>query len=240
MSTAAAPPAGRQSMDFGQAFTFAFQDPDWIKKLLIGGAFTLLWVLFIGAFFVAGYWARLVKRVIAGEPRPLPEWDDLGGIFSDGARIVGLGLIHVLAVAIAIGALGCVLALFVGGVGAIADRSHDAGEAVGVLGGLGLMGLYALLLVAGLALTFYLPAACVRMIVRDSFSEGFAYAANFAFIRANFGNYLLSVVAYLVAHFVSQFGFLLCCVGVFVTAFWSYLVLGHALGETVRLNPRSV
>jgi len=240
MSTAAAPPAGRQSMDFGHAFTFAFQDPDWIKKLLIGGGFTLLSALIVGAFFVAGYWARLVKRVIAGEPRPLPEWDDLGGIFGDGVRIVGLGLVYSLAIVIAAAGLGCVIALFVGGVGALADRSRDASEAVGILGGLGIMGLYALLLVSGLALTLYLPAACVRVIVRDSFSEGFAFAANFAFIRDNLGNYLLTVVAYLVANFLSQFGVLLCCLGVFVTSFWSYLVLGHAIGETVRLNPRSV
>jgi len=43
-----------------------------------------------------------------------------------------------------------------------------------------------------------------------------------------------------VARFASQFGLLLCCVGVFPAAFWSSLVLGYALGETVRLNPRSV
>jgi hypothetical protein len=240
MSTAAAPPAGRQSMDFGRAFTFAFQDADWIKKLLIGGGFTLLSALIIGAFFVAGYWARLVKRVIAGEARPLPEWDDLGGIFGDGVRIVGLGLVCGLAIGIVAAGLGCVIALFVGGVGALADRSRGAQEAVGVLGGLGFVGLYALVLLAGLLLTLYFPAACVRMIVRDSFSEGFAFAANFAFIRANLGNYLLSVVAYIVANFVSQFGVILCCVGVFATTFWSYLVLAHAIGETVRLNPGSI
>jgi hypothetical protein len=153
---------------------------------------------------------------------------------------VGLALVYGLAIGLAAAGLGCVIALFVGGVGALAERSSGGGEAIGVLGGLGFMGLYALLLVAGLALTVYFPAACVRMIVRDSFSEGFAFAANFAFIRANLGNYLLSVVAYLVANFLSQFGVILCCVGVFVTAFWSYLVLGHAIGETVRLNPRSV
>ena len=33
----------------------------------------------------------------------------------------------------------------------------------------------------------------------------------------------------------AQFGALLCCVGLFPAAFWSYLVLAVALGQTVRL-----
>jgi hypothetical protein len=86
----------------------------------------------------------------------------------------------------------------------------------------------------------YLPAAMVRAALRDSFSEGFAWREIVGFIRANLGNYALSIVIYLVASFLSQFGMILCCVGLFPAAFWAYEVLAYALGETVRLNPGSV
>ena len=45
---------------------------------------------------------------------------------------------------------------------------------------------------------------------------------------------------YLLASFVSQFGMILCCVGLFPAAFWAYVVLAYGLGETVRMNPTSV
>ena len=61
-----------------------------------------------------------------------------------------------------------------------------------------------------------------------------------AFIRANLGNYALALVIYLVASFLSQFGMILCCVGIFPLAFWAYLVLAYGLGETVRMNPSSI
>ncbi len=240
MATASAPPAGSPTIDFGRCFRVVTDDPEWIKKVLIGGAFTLLAYLLIGAFFIAGYWARLLKRTAAGEARPLPDWDDLGGIFGEGLKLVGLYLVYYLGVGLVIGSMGCVIALFAGGIGSLAGRSHDAESAMGVLAGTGLIGLYALFLVVALVLALYLPAAFVRVVMRDSFAEGFAFAANLAFIRANLGNYLLSLVLLLVASFVAQFGVLLCCIGVFPAAFWAYCIFGYALGETVRLNPGSI
>src|SRR5260221_12523598 len=91
MSTPAAP-RDSPNVDFGRCFGFVLEDPDWVKKVLIGGAFVLLSMGIVGAFFVAGYWARLLRRVAAGDPRPLPEWDDLGGISSDGLKLMGTGL----------------------------------------------------------------------------------------------------------------------------------------------------
>ncbi len=240
MSTASAAPAGPATIDFAQCLRFVIKDPEWIKKVLIGGLFTLLSCLIVGAFFVAGYWARLVKRVAAGEARPLPDWDDLGGIFGDGLRIVGLYFIYTLGAGLIVGIPAGAGVLLLISAGAAAGRSEDAGGAVAALGGLGLTGLYALFLILMLALSLYLPAAFVRVILKDDFGAGFAFRETLAFIRANLGNYALSLVLYLLASFVAQFGVLLCCVGVFPIAFWGYCVLGFALGETVRLNPGSV
>ena len=92
-------------------------------------------------------------------------------------------------------------------------------------------------MLASLALAVYLPAALARAALRGTVADGFAWREILGFIRANLGNYLLSLVIYLLAAFLAQFGFLLCCVGVFPAAFWGYLVLAVALGQTVRLSP---
>ena len=105
---------------------------------------------------------------------------------------------------------------------------------------LGIVALYGVVMLVSLALGLYLPAALARSALRGSVADGFAWRENFAFITANLANYALSLVSYLVAGFLAQFGVLLCCVGVFPVAFWSYLVLASALGQTVRLSSRPV
>ena len=67
----------------------------------------------------------------------------------------------------------------------------------------------------------------------------FQFGENVAFIKRNLGPYLMAILAYFIANFASQFGVILCCVGFFPAAFWSYMVLAAALGETVRLSSAS-
>jgi hypothetical protein len=233
MSSAAPAPAG--SVDFGRCFTFLTEDPEWVKKVLIGGAFALACSLLVGIPFVLGYFGRTLQRAAAGEVRPLPDWDDLGGIFSDGLRLTAVYLLYTLAVLAAVAALGCVVALPL-----LALSGAGASDVLGLLGGFGIVAAYGVLMVGSLALAVYLPAALARSALRGTVGDGFAWREILGFIRANLGNYLLSLVVFLLASFVSQFGLLLCCVGIFPAVFWSYLVLAVALGQTVRLSPVAV
>jgi hypothetical protein len=105
------------------------------------------------------------------------------------------------------------------------------------LSGLALVAVYGFGMLVSLAVALYVPSALARAAMHGSIGEGFAWRENVAFIRANLGNYLLSLVIYLVAGFAAQFGALLCCVGLFPAAFWSYMVAAAALGGTIRLNP---
>ena len=107
MATAAPGPSG--SVDFGRCFTFVTEDPEWITKILVGGLFTLLSAFLVGIPFIMGYWARTVKNVAAGQPRPLPAWDDLGGIFNDGLRLVGVYLVYTLGLILAMVLVGGVV-----------------------------------------------------------------------------------------------------------------------------------
>src|SRR5437867_376022 len=123
--TTPAPPASRD-LDLGQGFRFFFEDPDWVKKILIGGVFMLLSSLIVGGIFVAGYGVHVLRRVVKGEPRPLPEWDDLGRFFGDGLRAFGLYLLHLLAVSLVPAAFGCLIALMGGSMAGLSSSSRGA------------------------------------------------------------------------------------------------------------------
>jgi hypothetical protein len=239
MSSLEPPRPAPPTLDFGRCFTFLTEDPDWVKKVLLGGLFTLGSFLIVGAFFVAGYLARFMKGVAAGSPRPLPEWDDLSGIFQDGLRVVGLYFLYAVGLVVAMAILACPFGLMFGGLSGF-SRPGDAQEVLAAIGGLGIMLAYGVMMLLGLALQLVTPAALARVVFKDDLAAGFDLKRVFGFVRQNLGNYLLSLVVFLLANFLAQFGVLLCCVGLFPAVFWAYLTLGYALGETVRLNPASL
>jgi hypothetical protein len=230
MTTAPAP-ATPPGIDFGRSFTFTGADPEWLPKILIGGVFVLACSLLVGVPFVLGYFSRTLRNVAAGAARPLPDWDDLGGLFGEGLRLTGVYLLHVLAVMVVLGVFVGILLTPM-----ILSKSHDPAQALGPFGALLIVALYGLIMVVSLAVAVYLPAALVRSSLHGSVGAGLEWRENLAFIKQNLANYALSLVGYLVAAFAAQFGILLCCVGFFPAAFWSYLVLAVALGQTVRLS----
>ncbi len=228
-------PPPSPAFDFAQGFRFTFEDPEWIKKMLWGGAGTVAALLLIGLPLVTGYVMRLTRNTARGEPRPLPSWDDFGGIFAEGipGAIVGFVYVAVLIV-VPIGGLFAVVAM-VGGVSALGDS--DAASAIaGVLGVMGMLLFYALLFIAVIVMCVILPAAVTRVAMTGRMGAGFELGEVWSFIRRNPGNYALALVLYLLANLISQFGWVLCCIGIFPVTFWSYCVLGWGMGEVVRLD----
>ena len=234
MSTGPAPaPAG--GVDLARGFRFVPEDPDWVKKVLIGGVFMLLSGVLIGAVFVAGYGVRLLRNTARGEPRPLPEWDDLGGIFGEGLRAMALYLAYALPVMIV--PISCMVVVAMASAGLSGTGSRGASEAFGALAAMAVMGVYAFMAIVMLALSLYLPAALARFTMLGRLSAGFEVRENFAFIRRNLSNYAMTLLLYLLASFAAQLGIVLCCVGFFPASFWAFCILCWGLGEVVRQDP---
>lgn len=221
----------QRPFEFGRAFTFAFEDPDWIKKIAIGGVFALLSALLIGVFFVVGYMVRTIRNVANGAPRPLPEWDDLGGIFSDGLAPIGAYLAYALGVAILASPFFCMMAFLGPMLG-----GDNGGAAGGVVMVIGMFAFYGFVFLMSLGLWVWTPAAMLRVSLSGRFGSAFEFGEILAFIKRHLVNYLLTLAAMLVAGFLAQFGILLCCIGVFATSFLSNCILAFNLGELARLD----
>jgi hypothetical protein len=227
---ATSPTAGETTyVDFGRAFQFYFEDPDWQKKTLMGSLFYLLALLLVGFPFVAGYAVQVTRRAARGEARPLPEWEDYGKLFMDGLQMIGLYLLHILAAFILPGSIGCLFAI----IGGAASGS----DAAGGVAALGMMVAQLLLFVVMLAVMVYFPAAYIRTAITGRFSAGLEVRENIELIKRSPGNYFLALAIYLVTNFIAQFGVLLCCIGFFPAAFWSLCVAGWAMGEVARRDP---
>ena len=222
------PPAARPAFDFGRPFSFVFDDPDWVSKVLIGGLFFLASIFIIGIFFVLGYMARLARNVINGVTYPLPAWDDLGEYFAEGLRLTGVALLYSMPMIVLI------IAVIVPS--ALLEMVDD--EVARNIGGCALGTVTCLLVFASFAFMFFLPASLLKAAVEQRFGAAFEFAEIWAFIKDNIGNYLLAIVITLVARFVADFGILLLCIGIIFTNFWAWCVITYSFAEVYRLSAR--
>ena len=215
----------RPDYDFLKPLTFVFEDPQWIQKLLMGALFSLASVVLIGIFFVNGYLARLVRNVVEGLERPLPEWTDLGDMFAEGAMLFVAALLYMIPL------FFLVFLMFPFSV--LTNIDNPATE---ILGGGALVILSIVLMPVGLAVAVWVPAALLHAAVRRDFRAAFEFRVIGSFLKNNALNYVLAYLDWLVARMAAPLGLALCCVGVFVTSFWSMAVAAHAFGQVYRLS----
>jgi hypothetical protein len=182
-------------------------------------------VVLIGVPLLWGYSYRLVRRAAAGRTPPLPEWDDWGGIFMDGLKVAAVLIAHYIAAGLLMLPLVLVLMVVPG------SMDNPSGFFA-----LALFLMMAIAMVLLMVFAVYVHVAIVRMAVLDDLAEAFRPAEIVEFIRRNLGNTALAWVAFIIANFVSQFGFLLCCVGLLPATFWSVTVMFFSLGEVARLD----
>ena len=222
------PPAApaAPAFDFGKPFTYVFEDPNWITKILIGGLFYLAGFLIVGWFFIFGYVAQTARNVMAGHERPLPEWDNLGAYFAEGLRLFGVLLVYIIPI--------FVLAIvFMVPAGVLSSIDDEGAQFLGS----GIAGCLSCLMVPfALAMILFAPASLLFAVAEERFGAAFEFGRIWAFIKANVGNYLLAVCVYLIARFLAGFGIALLCIGVIFTGFWSFLITAHGFAQVWRLS----
>ncbi len=215
--------------DITRAFTFFFEDPEWIPKLLVGTLFAFLTPFFIGAILVSGYAVSLARRVRDDRLPRLPEWDDFQEIFLEGLRGLAVALAHKLPLVILV-----VLLLFALAGGIYLGREVEEFMFLGLPA---LFGGFVVAFVLALTVLVYLPAAMIRLIQTDRVVAAFDVLANVDFIKTHLAPYSLGLLAIVLAGLLSQLGFFVFCIGIFPASFWSICVMAYVVGELSKLDP---
>jgi hypothetical protein len=220
-------------MDIGSAFSFVFDDEQWLKKLAIGGGIALGSMILLPALGLGlllllpllGYMLEVLKNVRDGQLRPLPEWTDFGSFFKTGLAIFGISLIYNIPAIILSCAAGTANSL-----PELMELDSDAAGAIAIAAAC----LYCIQTLVSILTNAIIPAAWIRYAQVGTFGSAFQFGEIFGFIRANLGDYLIAILLSWVASFIAVFGIILCLIGVVFTFFWSLLVSANLYGQLAR------
>ena len=213
-------------MDIGKAFSFVFEDEEWISKILIGGLISL--IPLVGQFVVLGYALKVAQNVAQGNPRPLPRWGEFGDHLVRGLYEFVIRLVYALPIVL-IALLFACLGAAMGGASADSDNAERFGALFGMLA----LCLVPILFILGLAVTVVSFAALARFVASNNLGDALKVADVIALTRRSPGAWLMLLVVSLLAGVVASLGMIACGVGILFTAVYAQIVIGHALGQTV-------
>ena len=208
-----------EGFDFGKSFSFIFQDPQWVKKVLIAGAVMLIPIL--GWIWLAGYAARMAQNYVNGWEHPLGEWDDFSGDVSRGFQLFLVGLVWTIPF----------IGLMVGVLVVVAAESGS--DEFAQMGGL---------LVQCISIPFLLlmqvalPAPMIHVAMTGRFGAGFEFGKLWSYVRGNLTPYVLAGAVGFLANMAAGFGYLACLIGTFFTIAAATLIRWHAHAQVWKLN----
>lgn len=212
-------------MNLGRAFTFAFEDSDWIGKLVVIAALTfaglvLLPFLLAGLIpltILLGYMLEISANVRDQKPNPLPRWDNLGDRLSFGAGLMVALLVYNIPLML----LSCCAFITPGG--------------GNLLGGLASIVLLCCALPISILYTLVMwPVVAVgaaRYLHTRRISTFFEVGRHYDTVSALGSNSLQWILCNLILLAL----FMIPCIGWLIAGLMSVPVYGHLLGQYARL-----
>lgn len=207
-------------MDLGKAFSYVFDDEQWLSSILIGGLIFLIPI--VGPLALLGYMLEAARNVATGNPRPLPRWNNFGEKLSLGFAGFVISLVYSLPLILVMMALICFPILAASGA-----RSEEA-AAVTILGSLGCI--VPLIIVLSILIQPVLLAAMVRYLQTGSLGEAFRVGEVIATVRADLGSWLILWLLSLLCGFIASLGGTVL-IGIIFTYPYSQAIFGHLMGQ---------
>lgn len=206
-------------MEFGKAFTYPFEDPEWLRKLGIAALISLIPI--VGQIFLIGWMLDLTRRVVTRDATPLPEID-FGKQLIDGLKGMVVGLVYTIPIYIILAPIWIIAALS----GNIDENTLGWLISLVSICCTGLVVIYSLFLV------FITPAAFANMVVKDSLGAAFHFGEIMALVKAAPGAYVMVLLGVIVSTgLIAPLGAVACGVGALFTATYAMAVNGHLYGQ---------
>ena len=169
-------------MNINKAFSFPFEDKQWISKLGLGAVIGMVPIL---NFAWNGYLVGILRNVVNGEAEPLPNWDNFEKKFMDGLILFAAGLVYSLPILIVV----CLPMLFMGISGMLSGNSdlQDLGQVVGGIGSVLFFCLMCGFIFYGVFLSIVYPAILVLFAREGTFASCFKFREVIDLISKNSG-----------------------------------------------------
>lgn len=210
-------------MEFGRAFTFAFDDKDWVKKIGIAGL--LLIVPILGGLVVMGWALEITRRVIHRESDVLPDWSNFGDYIVKGLMVWVIGFVYSLPIIL-------VSACQQGGLILLQNNGDDTMvTAVTVLS----ICFSCVVILYSLVMGFVIPAAYARLAVTGQLGSAFRFGEVIALVRAAPSAYLIVLLGSIVAGLIGSVGVILCVIGVVFTYAYAIIIMAHLWGQAYNV-----
>ncbi len=209
-------------MDFGLAFSYVFEDKDWVKKLAVA---SVLCLTGIGIIPVLGWGLEVIRRVIKEEPEPLPDWSEFGQFLVKGLLIVLVGFIYSLPI-IVLGSCNAGAGTLLGNTG-----EDFATPVIWILTSC----LSCLYFIYGLGISLILPAALGNYAASGEFGSVFKLGEIFKIVKDNLGNYGLVFLGMLLSYIIAPLGTVVCVIGIAVTTAYAILFNSHLIGQAYKV-----
>ncbi|MEA4812497.1 MAG: DUF4013 domain-containing protein [Anaerolineaceae bacterium] len=206
-------------MNFSKSFSYIFDDPDWLNKLILPLLCSL--IPFIGGFVLSGYLIRLIKNVQNHEAMPLPSLD-FGADLAKGFQWFVVTLVYSLPF--------IVLSLFVG---MIIFASSEKAPALSVIFGI-LLAIW--LLAYGIFIWLIMPIAMARFAEQGTISSGLEFTKFTKIFSKNSSEWLTVLGGGIVAGFIAPLGGIFFGIGAIVTAFYASLMVSHLTGQAYAIS----
>lgn len=211
-------------MNVTRAFSFIFDDPDWLKITLVIGL--LQFIPVIGQIVGLGCIVVIARAVANGQERPLPQLNQLGALFSTGVYSATIYIVYYLPIFL----ISCLLSCLVGATIAFAGNSEST-----VIILIGLMLCSSVVIVPlSLITQILLIVGIGRYIQTGSVSAAFQPGGVWALLQRYPAEWLVLWLLSLLCGTVASFGTFVLLVGLIVSIPYATFVFGHLLGQTVQ------
>ncbi len=213
-------------MEFGKAFTYVFEDDDWIMKTIIAALVSLIPI--IGQITVMGWGLEVTRRVIRQEPNPLPDWSDFGGHIVKGLVAWVIGFVYALPI----------ILIWICPTGLLAVAGDD--ETVMTIYSVVSACFGCLTFLYAILLMLLYPAAIGKYVDTGEFGAAFRFGEVWGLVRAAPGAFLMTILGALVAGIIAPLGLILCFIGVFWTQAYAVLINSHLWGQAYNEAQKAV
>ena len=210
-------------MEFGRAFSFVFDDEEWIKKVAIAALVSLIPI--VGPLLLAGWGVGVTRRVIRGDATPLPDFSDFGGTLADGFKVAVIGLVYMLPIILVQSCSG--------GIIAIAGPQVNEDTLTTIIA-VSQACFGCLTLLYSIFVGLMLPAAIGKFADTDELKAAFRFGDVFGLVRDNVGAYVIVLLGSLVAGLVASLGVIACAIGVLFTGAYAAAINGHLTGQAYQ------